>query len=48
VALLERRDAMTLAEVAERFAAADVAPVEPALRSLQALQARARSGLPRR
>ena len=35
VALLERGDAMTLAEVAERFAAAGVAPVELALRSLQ-------------
>ncbi len=45
VALLERGDAMTLAEVAERFAAAGVAPVELALRSLQA---RARSGLPGR
>lgn len=35
VALLERGDAMTLAEVAARFAAAGVAPVELALRSLQ-------------
>ncbi len=35
VALLERGDVMTLAEVAERFAAAGVAPVELALRSLQ-------------
>lgn len=35
VALLERGDAMTLAEVAERFATAGVAPAELALRSLQ-------------
>ena len=35
VALLERGDAMTLAEVAERFARAGVAPAELALRSLQ-------------
>lgn len=35
VALLERGEAMTLLEVAERFAAAGVAPAERALQSLQ-------------
>jgi len=35
VALLERGDAMTLREVAERFAAAGVAPADQALRALQ-------------
>ena len=35
VALLERGDAMTLADVAQRFAAAGVAPFERALQSLQ-------------
>jgi len=35
VALLERGEAMTLLEVAERFAAAGIAPAEQALQSLQ-------------
>lgn len=38
VALLERGEAMTLAEVAERFAAAGVAPAERALKSLKRCQ----------